>query len=55
MREGMSILVARAKIEKMRLAREPRRTASSMMIDWSVVDVVLASSGAASVLVSRDV
>jgi hypothetical protein len=52
MKAGMSMLVVRAKREKMRLAREPRRTASSIIRAWSADEFSLASSGAASAMVS---
>lgn len=50
MREGMSMFVARAKMEKIRLAREPRRMASSMISACAADEVFLASNGAASTL-----
>ena len=51
--DGMSMFVARAKMEKMRLASEPNRTASSMIRACNTDDAVFASSGAASLFISR--
>jgi hypothetical protein len=52
MRDGISMFVASAKMEKIRLASEPKRTASSMMRASPADELSRARSGAASIAVS---
>jgi hypothetical protein len=46
----MSMLVASAKMEKIKLASEPRRIASSIITACLAAEVVVSRSGAASCL-----
>jgi hypothetical protein len=50
MNNGMSMLVASAKMEKIKLASEPRRIASSIITACLAAEVVVSRSGAASCL-----